>query len=98
MKVGRPSALRGARGKDLLQETLGDGHATRVDLAGLAESLECRVPLLIAGMGQALGTCGEADADAAVFVACWPPLYGVLVHHAPRHHLDRLTGTASALM
>jgi hypothetical protein len=71
------------RGKNLIEERHGDWHATRVDLGGFAELLERRVPLLTRGVGQALETCSKADANAAVFVACWLPLDAVLVPHAP---------------
>jgi hypothetical protein len=84
------------RRKDLLEEHLGDRHATRVDLTGLAKLLERRVPLLIAGMGQALGSCGEAHADAVVFVAC-RPRDGSLVHHAPPASSGPPDRTVSAL-
>jgi hypothetical protein len=76
--------------KNLVQERLGDRHATRVDLTGLAELLERRVPLLIPGVGQALGSGGKAGADAAIFVAR-SPRDASLVRHAPPRHLDRLT-------
>jgi hypothetical protein len=84
------------RRKDLFEERLGDRRAACVDLTGLAELLKRRVPLLIGGVGQALGSYGEADADAAVFVTC-RPLDASLVRHALPASSGPPDHTASAL-
>jgi hypothetical protein len=47
------------RSEDLLEERLGDRNATRVEVTGFAELLQRRVPLLVAGVGQALRTCAN---------------------------------------
>src|SRR4030095_13686890 len=69
--------------KDLAEERLGDRHATRVDHAGFTEPLERGVSFLVAGVGKALGSSRETDADAATLIACRPADAG-LVRHASR--------------
>jgi hypothetical protein len=71
----------GCRSEELFKERLGDRDATGVDRTGLAELLERSRAVLVAGMGQAGGAIGEADADAAV-VAARRPVHSSLVRHA----------------
>jgi hypothetical protein len=83
--------------EDPLKERLGDRHATCVDLAAFGELLERRVSLLIASVGQALRSCSEADADAAVVAAC-RPVDARLVRHTPPASSRHLAYTVSAFM